>query len=76
MRPHRRLMDPFTLEMLVMLRFNRDLWNEAEVERAMRGDPLPLPLSVTSTPPASNVTASSSSTSSSSTSSSSSSSRY
>ena len=72
MRPHRRLMDPFTLEMLVMLRFNRDLWNEAEVERAMRGDPLPLPLplSVTSTPPASNVTASSSSTSSSSSSSS------
>lgn len=32
MRPHRRLMDPSTLEMLVMLRFNRDLWNERDVD--------------------------------------------
>ena len=60
MRPHRRLMDPYTLELLVMLRFNRDLWNEEEVERAMKGDPLPPPISVSSTP-VSNVTASSSS---------------
>ena len=32
MRPHRRLMDPSTLEMLVMLRFNRDLWDERDVD--------------------------------------------
>ena len=60
MRPHRRLMDPYTFELLVLLRFNRDLWNEEEVERAMKGDPLPPQISVSSTP-VSNVTASSSS---------------
>jgi hypothetical protein len=49
MRPHRRLMDPYTLELLVMLRFNRDLWNEEEVERAMKSDPLPPPISVSTT---------------------------
>ena len=27
MRPHRRLMDPSTLETLLMLRMNRDHWN-------------------------------------------------
>ena len=43
MRPHRRLMDPSTLEMLVMFRFNKDLWDEEEVERAMKGEPQPLP---------------------------------
>ena len=43
MRPHRRLMDPSTLEMLVMFRFNKDLWGEEEVERAMKGEPQPLP---------------------------------
>ena len=32
MRSHRRLMDPSTLEMLVMLRFNRDLWDERDVD--------------------------------------------
>jgi hypothetical protein len=32
MRPHRRLMDPSTLEVLVMLRFSRDLWNERDVD--------------------------------------------
>ena len=32
MRPHRRLMDPSTLEMLVLLRFNRDLWDEKDVD--------------------------------------------
>ena len=35
MRPHRRLMDPSTLEMLVMLRFNRDLWDERDVDTAI-----------------------------------------
>ncbi len=35
MRPHRRLMDPSTVEMLVMLRFNRDLWDEVVVECAI-----------------------------------------
>ena len=35
MRPHRRLMDPSTLEMLVMLRFNRDLWDERDVDTVM-----------------------------------------
>ena len=43
MCPHRRLMDPSTLEMLVMFRFNKDLWDEEEVERAMKGEPQPLP---------------------------------
>ena len=47
MRPHRRLMDPSTLEMLVMLRFNKDLWDEVEVERAMKGEPQPLPAGYT-----------------------------
>ena len=32
MRPHRLLMDPSTLEMFVMLRFNRDLWNERNAD--------------------------------------------
>ena len=35
MRPHRRLMDPSTLEMLVMLRFNRSLWGERDVDLIM-----------------------------------------
>ena len=35
MRPHRRLMDPSTLEMLIMLRFNRDLWDERDVDIVM-----------------------------------------
>ena len=32
MRPHRRLMDPSTLEMLVLIRFNKDLWDEQELD--------------------------------------------
>ena len=36
MRPHRRLMDPSTLEMLVMLRFCRDLWSAREIDMLMR----------------------------------------
>ena len=36
MRPHRRLMDPSTLEMLIMLRFNKDLWDAREVDEAMK----------------------------------------
>ena len=28
MRPHRRLMDPSTLEMLLMLRLSKDMWSE------------------------------------------------
>ena len=35
MRSHRRLMDPSTLEMLVMLRFNRDLWDERDLDTVM-----------------------------------------
>ena len=35
MRPHRRLMDQSTLEMLVMLRFNRNLWDERDVDTLM-----------------------------------------
>ena len=35
MRPRRRLMDPSTLETLVMLRFNRDLWDERDVDAAI-----------------------------------------
>ena len=36
MRPHRRLMDPSTLEMLIMLRFNKDLWDAREVNDVMK----------------------------------------
>ena len=36
MRSHRRLMDPSTLEMLIMLRFNKDLWDVREVDEAMK----------------------------------------
>ena len=36
MRPHRRLMDPSTLEMLVLLRFNKDLWDEQELDILMK----------------------------------------
>ena len=36
MRPHRLLMDPSTLEMLIMLRFNKDLWDAREVDEAMK----------------------------------------
>jgi hypothetical protein len=35
MRPHRPLMDPTTLEMLILLRFNRDLWDERDVDTLM-----------------------------------------
>ena len=36
MRPHRRLMDPSTLEMLIMLRFNKDLWDAREVDIVLK----------------------------------------
>ena len=36
MRPHRRLMDPSTLEMLIMLRFNKDLWDSRDVDDIMK----------------------------------------
>ena len=29
-------MDPSTLEMLIMLRFNKDLWDAREVDEAMK----------------------------------------
>ena len=32
MRPHRRLMDPSTLEMLLMLRLNKDMWSEKTIQ--------------------------------------------
>ena len=38
MRPHRRLMDPSTLEMLIMLRFNKDLWDAHEVDIVLKRD--------------------------------------
>ena len=61
MRPHRRLMDPSTLEMLVLLRFNRDLWSDRDVDTIISRtqtaapvvDDLPIPsppLTVASTP--------------------------
>ena len=36
MRPHRRLMDPSTLEMLIMLRFNKDLWDARDGDEIMK----------------------------------------
>ena len=32
----RRLMDPSTMEMLVIIRFNRDLWDEVVVDAAIK----------------------------------------
>ena len=32
MRPHRRHMDPSTLEMLLMLRLNKDMWSEKTIQ--------------------------------------------
>ena len=32
MRSHRRLMDPSTLEMLLMLRLNKDIWSKKTVQ--------------------------------------------
>jgi hypothetical protein len=50
MRPHRRLMDPSTLEMLIMLRFNKDLWDAREVDEAMRRTTHTEIISASSTP--------------------------
>jgi hypothetical protein len=36
MKPHRRLMDPSTLEMLIMLRFNKDLWDSRNLDEVMK----------------------------------------
>ncbi len=36
MRPHRRLIDLSTMEMLVMLRFNRDLCDKVVVDAAIK----------------------------------------
>ena len=32
MRPHRRHMDPSILEMLLMLRLNKDMWSEKTIQ--------------------------------------------
>ena len=39
MRPHRRCMDPSTLERLVFLRSNKDLWGEEQVDQVMKSSP-------------------------------------
>ena len=39
MRPHRRCMDPNTLERLVFLRSNKDLWGEEQVDQVMKSSP-------------------------------------
>ena len=36
MRPHRHLMDPSTLEILIMLRFNKDLWDARDGDEIMK----------------------------------------
>ena len=54
MRPHRRLMDPSTLEMLIMLRFNKDLWDAREVDEAMKRTTRP-EIETTGTAPASST---------------------
>ena len=36
MRPHRKLMSPYHLELLIFLRSNRDLWNEETVDKAIK----------------------------------------
>ena len=36
MRPHRRCMDPSTLERLVSLRSNKDLWGDEQVDQVMK----------------------------------------
>jgi hypothetical protein len=40
MTPNRKHMDPSTLELLIMLRTNKDLWDERDLERILRGDNL------------------------------------
>lgn len=32
MRPHRRHMDPTTLEMLIFMRMNKDLWSSQTID--------------------------------------------
>ena len=36
MTPHRRCMDPSTLEMLLLLRYGKDLWSESTVDEVLR----------------------------------------
>ena len=36
MTPHRRCMDFSTLEMLLLLRYGKDLWSESTVDEALR----------------------------------------
>ena len=43
-------MDPSTLEMLIMLRFNKDLWDAREVDEAMRRSTPSEIISASSTP--------------------------
>ena len=33
MRPHRRQMDPWSLELLIMLRANKDMWNHGTLQK-------------------------------------------
>ena len=35
MTPHRRCMDPSTLEMLILLRYNKDLWNASTLDEVI-----------------------------------------
>ena len=38
MTPHRRLMDPSTLEAILMLRMSKDLWDEVTVQKVILKD--------------------------------------
>ncbi len=38
MRPHRRHMDPSTLEAILMLRMNKDMWDEVTIQKIMSKD--------------------------------------
>ena len=35
MRPHRRQMDPWSLELLIMLRANKDMWNYGTLQKLL-----------------------------------------
>ena len=39
MRPHRKHMSPFHLDMMIFLRCNKDLWNEVTVEDRLNETP-------------------------------------
>jgi hypothetical protein len=36
LRPHRKMMSPYHLDMLIFLRYNKELWDAATVEECLK----------------------------------------